>query len=128
MQVKIYGEKSHLTRHRAAISDAIHRANQDIMGLPDDKRFHRLIGLEPEDFIHPADRGDAYTIIEILMFEGRSRSTCRRLLERLMSDVAAAIGCDVEAVEVTLIETPRANWGIRGKVADQLTLNYDVET
>jgi hypothetical protein len=29
-------------------------------------------------------------------------------------------------VEITIVETPRANWGIRGQVASELALGYKV--
>ncbi|MBP6190480.1 MAG: tautomerase family protein, partial [Acinetobacter sp.] len=29
-------------------------------------------------------------------------------------------------VEITIFETPKSNWGIRGKNADELNLNYKV--
>jgi len=32
----------------------------------------------------------------------------------------------MEAIEVTLIETSRSSWGIRGKIGDELNLDYDV--
>ena len=99
----------------------------EALGLPEDKRFHRFIALDDADFIHPADRGDGYTVIEILMFEGRSDAAKRACLRGLMQAVPAAAGIPVDAVEITIIETPMANWGIRGKVGDELALNYKVQ-
>lgn len=126
-QVKIYGERGHLTARRQALSDAIHAVARDVLGLPEDKRFHRFIALDREDFIHPADRSGAYTVIEISMFEGRDPETKRNLLRRLMADLSRNLGISTQDIEITLFETPKANWGIRGKIADELTLNYTVE-
>jgi len=125
-QVKVYGERQRLAHDREEISNAVHEAMRDVLKLPEEKRFHRFIGLDAEDFIFPQDRGGEYIVIEILMFEGRSESTRRALLRRLMSDVPDAIGCPMEAIEVTLIETSRSSWGIRGKIGDELNLDYDV--
>ena len=127
-QIKIHARRAFIDRHRQSLSDAIHAVMMEALGLPEDKRFHRFIALEDADFIHPADRGDGYTVIEILMFEGRSDAAKRACLRGLMQAVPAATGIPVEAVEITIIETPMANWGIRGKVADELTLNYKVQT
>ena len=126
-QVKIYGERGHLTAHRQALSDAIHAVNREVLGLPEEKRFHRLIALDAEDFIHPAARSGAYTVIEISMFEGRDPQTKRRLLRRLMAVLSSELGISTQDLEITIFETPKANWGIRGKVADELTLDYTVE-
>jgi len=127
-QVKIFGARAHLSARRQAISDCIHGVACDVLGLPPDKRFHRFLPLDPEDFFHPADRSDAYTVIEISMFEGREAATKRRFLERLMAALSNEVGIAVQDIEITLFETPKANWGIRGQVADKLTLDYKVET
>ncbi|MDJ0946381.1 MAG: tautomerase family protein [Kiloniellales bacterium] len=126
-QVKVYGRRDHLSAVRGALSDIIHAANRDMLGLPADKRFHRFIALEAEDLVYPPDRGPAYTIIEISMFEGRDPATKKALLKRLMSDIAEGLGIPVADIEITIFETPRANWGIRGKTGDELELSYKVE-
>lgn len=126
-QIKIYGHAAHLNAHRTAISDAIHACAMAVLGLPADKRFHRFIPMAAADFIHPADRSARYTIIEVSLFEGRTVETkkafIRALFEKFQSlDLAAP-----QDLEITLTETPRHNWGIRGLPADELTLNYKVE-
>ncbi len=126
-QVKIYGRRDHLTAVRAGLSDVIHAVNRELLGLPEDKRFHRFIALEVEDLVHPPDRGPAYTIIEISMFEGRDPATKKALLKRLMSEISERLAIPVADIEITLFETPRANWGIRGKTGDELELAYKVE-
>lgn len=127
-QIKIHARRAFIDRHRQALSDAIHGVMMDSLGLPEDKRFHRFIALDDNDFVHPADRGDGYTVIEILMFEGRSDDAKRACLRGLMRAVPEATGVAAEAVEITLIETPMANWGIRGRIGDELALTYKVET
>ena len=126
-QIKVYGTRDHLSAVRGALSDIVHAANRELLGLPEEKRFHRFIALDPEDFVHPPDRGPAYTIIEISMFEGRDPATKKALLKRLMADVSEGLGIAVADIEITVFETPRANWGIRGKTGDELELSYEVE-
>ena len=127
-QIKIHARRDHIDRVRSALSDAIHGVMMETLGLPEDKRLHRFIALDDADFIHPPDRGDGYTVIEILMFEGRSDATKRACLRGLMEAIPKATGIPVNAVEITIIETPVANWGIRGKVADELVLTYKIRT
>ena len=127
-QFKIYGARKHIEAVRARLSDIIHAAAMDVLGLPENKRFHRFIALEPADFVHPEDRGSGYTILEISMFEGRSVSTKKALLNRLMADIAAGLGLPTDDIEITIFETPRANWGIRGRTGDELALTYKIET
>lgn len=126
-QVRIYGHRDHLNRQRTAISNAIHRAAMETLGLPAGKRFHRFIGLDASDFIHPDDRSFRYTIIEFSMFRGRSREAKRALIRALFRLLADDCDIPPQDVEITISETPRANWGIRGVPADELDLDYPVE-
>ncbi len=126
-QVKVYGEKQHLRAVRTKLSGLIHRVNRRVLGLPEDKRFHRFIGLEAEDFLYPSDRSPAYLILEISLFDGREPATKKALLEALMMEIAEGLEIAVEDVEITLFETPKANWGIRGRTGGELALAYKVE-
>lgn len=126
-QIKIYGHDAHLQTHRQAISDAIHACAMSELGLPADKRFHRFIPLTAEDFIHPADRSEVYTIIEVSLFEGRTVETKKAFIRALFARFESDNLASPQDLEITLTETPRRNWGIRGKPGDELTLNYKVE-
>ena len=127
-QIKIYGERGTLSEIRARLSEILHETNRTILGLPADKRFHRFIGLDRADFLVPSDRGPGYIIIEISMFEGRAAATKKQLLHALMHNLSEGLGIAVEDIEITIFETPRANWGIRGRTGDELELNYKIET
>lgn len=126
-QIKIYGEQEHLRHVRDRLSEVIHATAMDVLGLPSNKRFHRFIGLERDDFIYPPDRSPAYTIIEVSLFEGRAGATKRAFLKTLMGRIVDEVGLEPVDLEITLFETPRGHWGIRGETGDELTLNYDVE-
>ena len=69
-QIKIYGLKSNLEEKRTAISSSIHKAVMSALEYPPEKKFHRFISLENEEFIYLDDRSEKYIIIEISMFEG----------------------------------------------------------
>lgn len=126
-QVKIYGLRSSLAPRRAALSDAIHAALMEGFGLPEEKRFQRFIMLEREEFIFPADRSERYTILEIACFEGRSPEAKKRLINLLFTFAAERAGIGPQDLEITIFETPRGNWGIRGRPGDELALSYKVE-
>ncbi|WP_114854453.1 tautomerase family protein [Brachybacterium sp. YJGR34] len=126
-QVLVYGHRSSLAPRRAALSAAIHGAVMEALDYPPEKRFHRFIPLEDEDFLHPPDRGEDYTIVEISLFEGRTEATRRRLIQELFARLENEVGIAPHSVEITLTETPRANWGIRGQNAADLSLGYRVD-
>lgn len=126
-QVVVFGLRSSLEAHRAALSNAIHGAIMEALNYPPEKRFQRFIGLDPSDFIYPEDRGPNYTIIEISMFEGRSSAAKRTLISELFARIEFAAGIPPHSIEITITETPKANWGIRGQNAADLALDYKVE-
>ena len=125
-QVKIYGLKTNIDKNKVQISKAIHSSLQEIFKLPPEKLFQRFISLSEADFIFPDDRTENYTIIEISIFEGRVIETKKELIKRIFEDMQE-IGISNNDVEITIFETPKANWGIRGKPGDELQLNYKVE-
>lgn len=125
-QVRIYGARSILNSHRDALSACIHSCLVDALGLPQGKRFQRFMPMDPENFIYPEDRSDQYTTIEISMFTGRSQKTKRQLIRLLFERIEAQVGIAPQDVEITIFESPAANWGIRGRCGDELALDYDV--
>lgn len=126
-QVKIYGRSDYLDAVRTQLSDAIHDCLVAAFGLPPEKRFQRFIGLEADDFIYPDDRSPQYTIIEIVMFEGRTPAAKKLLIQTLFVRLQADIGLAPMDVEIVMLEAPRGNWGIRGKPGDELALSYNIE-
>ena len=126
-QIKIYGLREHLEGRKAQLSLVLHQCVMEALGLPEEKRFHRFFSLEREDFIFPDDRSSAYTILEISMFEGRSVETKGLLIEKIFERFDRQLGIAPVDVEITIFETPKANWGIRGFPGDKLELSYKVE-
>ena len=126
-QVKIYALAASLAGQREQLSRVIHSCLIDAFALPPEKRFQRFFPLAAEDFLYPEGRSERYTILEIQLFEGRSEETKKRLIRLLFGRFAAELGYDARDLEVNLIETPRANWGIRGVPGDELPLPYEVE-
>lgn len=126
-QIIIYSRLQNLTGRKKLISDTLHTCMTSELGLPIDKRFHRFIALDEEDFLHPPDRSSGYTIIEISMFEGRSKETKKKLIRSIFRHFENELGIAPQDVEITIRESPKENWGIRGMPGDELALSYKVE-
>ncbi len=126
-QIKIYGLKSHLDAVKARLSDAIHACVVQALHYPPDKRAHRFIALDASDFYYPPGRSEQYTIIEISMFEGRTVEAKKALIRLLFDTLSSELQIAPNDIEITIFETPRHNWGIRGLPGDELALNYTVE-
>jgi phenylpyruvate tautomerase PptA (4-oxalocrotonate tautomerase family) len=124
-QVKLYGRRDVWGPRRTEVSDAVHAALVGAWGLPADKRFHRFVMLDPDDLVAP--RSDAYLVIEIVCFTGRTRRARRALIAAMFADVAPALGLAADDLEVVIIESPAENWGIRGVSGDELALSYRVD-
>lgn len=97
------------------------------LDYPAEKRFQRFVALDQADFVYPEDRGSDYTIIEISMFEGRSVAAKRALVRELFARIESIAGIVPNSVEITITETPKVNWGIRGSNAEDLALGYTIE-
>ncbi|WP_087018639.1 tautomerase family protein [Thaumasiovibrio subtropicus] len=125
--ILIYGIKSHLNPIKSQLSDVIHQCMRDVLGMPEDKRAHRFLPLDKEDFYYPGGRSDAYTVIEINMMEGRRTETKKALIHALFQKIEADIGIDPIDIEITLHEQPKHCWGFRGITGDEAQdLNYKV--
>lgn len=125
-QVKLYGLRRALQGKQGALSDAVHACAVEVLGLSKDKCFHRFFLLDDENFLFPPDRSEHYLVLEFSMFEGRTPETKRRLISLLYVRLNDEFGIHPHDLEITIFETPRANWGIRGVSADQLALPYEV--
>lgn len=124
-QVKIFALRKAL-ESREEISNAIHASVMEALAYPLEKRFHRFFPLELEDFVFSSDRTDRYTILEISMFEGRSVEAKKNLIRLLFANLES-LGIAPNDLEITILETPKYNWGIRGVPGDELVLNYKVD-
>ncbi|MBC1241144.1 MULTISPECIES: tautomerase family protein [Nostoc] len=126
-QIKVYGLADKLNSIKAELSNIIHTSMIDILQLPPDKKFHRFFPLDKSDFYYPPDRSVNYLIIEISMFEGRTVETKKQLITHLIQNIHEKLNISLTDIEITIFETPKHNWGIRGLPGDELVLNYKVE-
>ena len=125
-QIKVYGVKDSLIPIRERLSHIIHSCMVEALALPVDKKFQRFFPMEKENFYFASGRTEAYTIIEISMFEGRTVEAKKQLINLLFERLNKELNLSPQDVEITIFETPQHNWGIRGLPGDELSLNYKV--
>lgn len=125
-QVKIYGIASQLNSIKTEMSEVIHSCTVDALKFPADKKFHRFFPLEPGNFYYPEGRTEKYTIVEVSIFEGRSVEAKKEFIRLLFNRFRELLSIHDNDLEITIFETPKHNWGIRGLPGDELTLNYKV--
>jgi len=124
--IRVYGIKEQLNPIKARFSDVINQCMVDALSFPYNKRAHRFIPMEKEDYYYPEGRSDAYTVIEISMMEGRSVKAKKQLIHLLFERIESKIGIQPADVEITIMELPACNWGFRGITGDEAKLNYKV--
>lgn len=125
--IVIYGIKENLNPIKAKLSDVIHSCMQSVLGMPEDKRAHRFIPLDKEDFYYPAGRSNAYTVIEINMMAGRKPETQKSLIKALFEKLESELAIAPIDVEITIKEQAKHQWGFRGITGDEASdLKYKI--
>lgn len=122
----ICGIKEQLNPIKARLSDTLHACMQEVLGMPEDKRAHRFIPMDKDDFYYPGGRSDAYTVIEINMMQGRTEETKKALIKAIFHRMEAELGIGPVDVEITIQEQPPHCWGFRGITGDEAKLNYSI--
>ena len=121
-QTKIYGISQYLNPIKNQLSAVIHSCFVDALQYPVEKYFHRFFPMDKSDFIFPSDKSQSYIIIEISMFEGRSDETKKNLIRLLIKRISERFRISQNDIEITIFETPKHNWGVRGVSGDELDL------
>ena len=125
--IVIYGIKECLNPIKLELSNVLQQCLNSEMGLPDDKRGHRLVSLERDDLFYPEGRTQAYTVIEINMMEGRAVNTKKRLIKKIFSEIEKQLSISPIDIEITIKEQPSHCWGFRGMTGDEAQdLKYKV--
>jgi phenylpyruvate tautomerase PptA (4-oxalocrotonate tautomerase family) len=116
--IVVYGIREKLDPIKAKLSDVIHGCMQSVLGMPEDKRAHRFIPMNREDFYYPGGRSDAYTVIEINMMTGRNPETQKNLIKTLFQELEDQLSLSPVDVEITIKEQAPYQWGFRGVTGD----------
>jgi phenylpyruvate tautomerase PptA (4-oxalocrotonate tautomerase family) len=124
--IRIYGIKEKLNPIKAQLSVVINQCMVDALAFPENKRAHRFIPMEDEDYYYPEGRTNSYTVIEISLMEGRSAEAKKNLIHLLFERIESEVGIEPIDIEITIVESPASNWGFRGITGDEAKLNYKV--
>ncbi|NQZ80900.1 MAG: tautomerase family protein [Colwellia sp.] len=125
--IVIYGIKEKLNPIKAELSDIIHQCMQSVLGMPEDKRAHRFIPMNKDDFYYPGGRSDAYTVIEINMMAGRKVETQKKLIKAMFVMIEKQLKITSIDIEIVIKEQAPYQWGFRGITGDEVNdLKYKV--
>jgi 4-oxalocrotonate tautomerase len=104
-------------QYRRAISDAVHRALVEVIGIPNEDQFHVIDEYDAENFIyHPSfldiARTDDLVIINIVLRGGRSRDLRVQLHKKIAELLEQKPGVRPQDVFVYLVENDYADWSV----------------
>ncbi len=108
--------------YRRNVSDAVHKALVDAIGIPPADRFHIITAHGPEDLIFDPGyldvaRTPSFLAVHITLRRGRAPEKKRALYRAIADNVNAATGTRAEDVMVVLSENEPIDWSFGGGIA-----------
>jgi phenylpyruvate tautomerase PptA (4-oxalocrotonate tautomerase family) len=126
--VKISILKGRSKSEKQALLDAVHAALVEAFKIPDWDRDQRIFEFEKENFEIPNNRTDYFTLIEIIIYPGRSLKVKRELYKSINDRLKANGYKNPNDIVIVLLEPPLENWGIRGGVpASEIDIGYKLD-
>ena len=101
--------------YKKTMLDCIHEGLMEYIGIEDWDRFQRVIEIDKDDFEKPSGKTDNFTIIEITMFQGRSKEQKKKLIEVITKKLGDKLDIIPTDVFIIINEPPNENWGLGGK-------------
>ena len=77
--------KGRSPEYKKIVLDCIHQGLVDAIGIEDWDRFQRITEYDREDFEIPSFKTDAFMIIEMKFFPGRTKEQKKDLIENILS-------------------------------------------
>lgn len=101
--------------YKKKLLDAVHTALINAIQIEDWDRFQRLYEIEDELFERSASKTDKFTMIEITMFQGRTKEQKARIYEEIVKELNERLEIEAADVFIVINEPPNENWGLAGK-------------
>lgn len=98
VRIDVTGPKS--TEYKRALLSGARRAVVVALGVGDERVTVRVVETPAECVDAPPCRTDRFTVVEVLLYEGRSEDLKRALVKALRDELAAAPG--IEECEVSI--------------------------
>jgi phenylpyruvate tautomerase PptA (4-oxalocrotonate tautomerase family) len=108
---------------------AVRAALSATLQAPTDDPVVRLADYQRDAFTvpYPDRHTDAYTLVEVTMFEGRSPEAKRRLYEAIVRGLGE-FDVPPEDVLIVIHEPPMGNWGVAGGTpASEVDVGFKID-
>lgn len=122
---KIYLRTGSSAEHRQAISDAIHETLVEVLGIPEDDKYHIFHELEDDYLITAAvafglERRREAIFIQPY-FGARPVEVLQELYRTMVANLAKRAGLESRDIYINIVESPSANWWADGRRLDPTT-------
>ena len=101
--------------YKKEMLDAVHTALMNAIQIEDWDRFQRLYEIEDELFERSESKTDKFTMIELTMFQGRTKEQKARIYEEIVKELYERLEIQATDVFIVIHEPPNENWGLAGK-------------
>lgn len=101
--------------YKKALLDAVHTALIKAIQIEDEDRFQRLYEVEEDLFEKSGSKTDRFTLIEITMFQGRTKEQKARIYKEITRELHAKLGIPPTDVFIVIHDPPDENWGFAGR-------------
>ena len=113
VRVEIIKGKS--AEYKKTLLNCIHEGLMESIGIADWDRFQRIIEIDRDDFETSPEKTDQFMIIEITMFQGRTKEQKKALIETVTKKLGERLGILPTDVFIVIQEPPNENWGMGGR-------------
>lgn len=122
---KVYLLKGSTPEHRRCISESVHRSLVDVLGIPDDDKYHVFHELEPDNLITAPvafglERRPEAVFIQ-LYFGPRPVEQLKELYRVLVGHLGENPGLEARDIYINVVESASANWWADGRVLNPQT-------
>ena len=112
--------------HKQKVSEAIHRALVETIGIPAQDRFHVITEHAPADFIYDPQylnihRTRDLVVIQVTLSAGRTLEVRKSLFRRVAEMLHQEAGLRKEDVFINLVEVAKENWSFGNGEAQYAT-------
>ena len=114
--VKVNRRQGRPAAENQQILEAVHSALVEAFKIPEHDRTHLLFEHDAAHFTTPPDRSEAFTLIEIFAYPGRSPEA-KQALYRGIAARLADIGVAPADLFVILNDPPLVDWSVRNGVS-----------
>lgn len=126
--VKMYIREGKTGEYKNALLEGVRRALVNAVRIPESDRNQMLFELPPDGFSSSAGKTEESTVIEIIIFKGRSLEVKRALYKEIVECLSESPDIMDTDILIVLHEPPLENWGIRGGIpASEVDLGFKVD-